>query len=350
MKKSLFKATCEVERLSERPFKSQSDIIKEAEHRAIQDADAVVRNVFVSGQTKDLASVQKGGEFLKLFTAFYSFFSTQMNAILAAYYKGKFAKQDIAGGQNYKRWMPFAKAVFYRIVLTSAMATLLKMVILGDGSDDDHKYRKVKDDEGNDIKEEIPLIERFFVQLAKNTVSTASGSFVGLRDIVSLYNNLVFEGTDFGRGASIGSISVGVIDKLTNTFKLVTQQEEKNARIDEQEAKRQAKYDKMTPEAKKKFDEKRQYMKPAHRITWADIAKGFAQTVTAASAAKTGITDTMANAAMTTLQYMADGDGRYDKTLSNIVWSAIWNKKPVEREIPQEPVKPKKKKKGADKK
>lgn len=350
LKKSLFKATCEVERLSERPFKSQSDIIKEAEHRAIQDADAVVRNVFGSGQTKDLASVQKGGEFLKLFTAFYSFFSTQMNAILAAYYKGKFAKQDIAGGQNYKRWMPFAKAVFYRIVLTSAMATLLKMVILGDGSDDDHKYRKVKDDEGNDIKEEIPLIERFFVQLAKNTVSTASGSFVGLRDIVSLYNNLVFEGTDFGRGASIGSISVGVIDKLTNTFKLVTQQEEKNARIDEQEAKRQAKYDKMTPEAKKKFDEKRQYMKPAHRITWADIAKGFAQTVTAASAAKTGITDTMANAAMTTLQYMADGDGRYDKTMSNIVWSAIWNKKPVEREIPQEPVKPKKKKKGADKK
>lgn len=350
LKKSLFKATYEVERLSERPFKSQSDIIKEAEHRAIQDADAVVRNVFGSGQTKDLASVQKGGEFLKLFTAFYSFFSTQMNAILAAYYKGKFAKQDIAGGQNYKRWMPFAKAVFYRIVLTSAMATLLKMAILGDGSDDDHKYRKVKDDEGNDIKDEIPLIERFFVQLAKNTVSTASGSFVGLRDIVSLYNNLVFEGTDFGRGASIGSISVGVIDKLTNTFKLVTQQEEKNARIDEQEAKRQAKYDKMTPEAKKKFDEKRQYMKPAHRITWADIAKGFAQTVTAASAAKTGITDTMANAAMTTLQYMADGDGRYDKTLSNIVWSAIWNKKPVEREIPQEPVKPKKKKKGADKK
>lgn len=350
LKKSLFKATCEVERLSERPFKSQSDIIKEAEHRAIQDADAVVRNVFGSGQTKDLASVQKGGEFLKLFTAFYSFFSTQMNAILAAYYKGKFAKQDIAGGQNYKRWMPFAKAVFYRIVLTSAMATLLKMVILGDGNDDDHKYRKVKDDEGNDIKEEIPLIERFFVQLAKNTVSTASGSFVGLRDIVSLYNNLVFEGTDFGRGASIGSISVGVIDKLTNTFKLVTQQEEKNARIDEQEAKRQAKYDKMTPEAKKKFDEKLQYMKPAHRITWADIAKGVAQTVTAASAAKTGITDTMANAAMTTLQYMADGDGRYDKSMSNVVWSAFWNKKPVEREIPQEPVKPKKKKKGADKK
>ncbi len=350
LKKSLFKATCEVERLSERPFKSQSDIIKEAEHRAIQDADAVVRNVFGSGQTKDLASVQKGGEFLKLFTAFYSFFSTQMNAILAAYYKGKFAKQDIAGGQNYKRWMPFAKAVFYRIVLTSAMATLLKMVLLGDGSDDDHKYRKVKDGDGNDIKEEIPLIERFFVQLAKNTVSTASGSFVGLRDIVGLYSNLVFEGTDFGRGASIGSISVGVIDKLTKTFNLAAQQEERNARIDEQEAKRQAKYDKMTPEAKKKFDEKRQYMKPAHRITGADIAKSAVQTATAASAAKTGITDTMASAVMTTLQYMADGDGRYDKSLSNIVWSAIWNKKPVEREIPQKPVKPKKKKKGADKK
>lgn len=345
LRKELWKAEVELDRLSNLSVKSQADIVAEAEKRSAQAADEAVRSVFGSGQTKDLAAVQKGGEFLKLFTAFYSFFNTQANAILAAYYKGKFQRDELAGATGLRRWMPFAKAVFYRIILTSAMSTVMKMVLLGDGDDDKHKYRKAKNADGTEIDEEVPVLERFMVQFAKNTVSTASGTAVGLRDIVGLYTNLIFEGTDYGRGASIGSIGMGVIDKLTQTFKLASQQEEKNTKIEEQELRRQARYDKMTPAAKKKFDEDLKYRKPVHRITYADIGKSLTQAATSVTAGRTGITDSIANTVMTTLQYMADGDGCYDKSLSNMAWSAIWNKKPVAREIPKKPPEEKKKKK-----
>jgi hypothetical protein len=345
LRKELWKAEVELDRLSNLPVKSQADIVAEAEKRSAQAADEAVRSVFGSGQTKDLAAVQKGGEFLKLFTAFYSFFNTQANAILAAYYKGKFQRDELAGATGLRRWMPFAKAVFYRIILTSAMSTVMKMVLLGDGDDDKHKYRKVKNADGTEIDEEVPVLERFMVQFAKNTVSTASGTAVGLRDIVGLYTNLIFEGTDYGRGASIGSVGMGVIDKLTQTFKLASQQEEKNTKIEEQELRRQARYDKMTPAAKKKFDEDLKYRKPVHRTTYVDIGKSLTQAATSVTAGRTGITDSIANTVMTTLQYMADGDGCYDKSLSNMAWSAIWNKKPVAREIPKKPSEEKKKKK-----
>ncbi len=36
----------------------------------------------------------------------------------------------------------------------------------------------------------------------------------------------------------------------------------------------------------------------------------------------------MANSVFTTMQYIADGDGRYDTNLKNIIWSALFNKKP----------------------
>ena len=106
----------------------------------------------------------------------------------------------------------------------------------------------------------------------------------------------------------------------------------------------------MTPAARKKFDEEQKYKKPPKRINYIDIFKEFGDAVVSATAARTGVTDTIANAAFTTLQYMLDGDGRYDSTLSNIVWrSVFWNKKPVEREVPKKPEEPKKKKKGAKK-
>ena len=88
----------------------------------------------------------------------------------------------------------------------------------------------------------------------------------------------------------------------------------------------------------------KQYAKPPKRITWADIAKAGGEVGTTFFAARTGITSTMANSVMTTMQYLADGDGRYDTNLKNIIWSAIFNKKPVEREIPEKPKQPKKKK------
>ena len=58
------------------------------------------------------------------------------------------------------------------------------------------------------------------------------------------------------------------------------------------------------------------------------------------TANKFGVTDTMTNAVFSTMQYLWDDDGRYEKTLWNmIVHSAIFAKKPVKRIIPERPKK-----------
>ena len=346
MEKALWEAEKELDKLANVDLMLPDDILKEAEVRAIQTADGAVRNVFGSGHTKDLAPIQKGGEFVKMFTCFYSFFNTQANAILANYYKGKFAKEELTGLQNIAVWMPFAKSVLFRIFLTSALSTIMKMAFGLDGDDDKDKYRKVLNEDGTETKEEIPSLERFLTQYAKNTVSTASGTMVGVRDVASLVCTYLFDGYDMG-GSKAGSVPTAFIDKAYSTFKLANKKEERDAKIAADEERRKARYEKMSPKQKKKFDEELQYRHPAKRITYADIAKSGVGTVTSVTAAQTGITDTMANTVMTTMQYMADGDGRYDPSLSNIMWSAFWNKKPVEREIPEKPVKPKKNKKGA---
>ena len=136
---------------------------------AIFAADRKVRNVFGSGDVKDLAAVQKGSELMKLFTMFYGYFSVQANAILRSYYRGRSAKS----------WAPLASTILYRIFLTSALATLGRMMIFGEGDDDKDKYRK--DAAGNKV--EIPRTERILKQYAKNTLSTATGMAVGATQI-----------------------------------------------------------------------------------------------------------------------------------------------------------------------
>lgn len=350
MNKELWAAERDIDLLENIEVKSQNDILEEAKELSVRDADAAVRNAFGSGKTKDLApALREKSELMKMFTVFISYFNTQMNAIALSYYGGKFAREDLTGLQNLGRWMPLIRSLMYRIFLTALIGSLLKMALTGDGSDDKHKYRKVKDAEGNEHDEEIPLLERFLVQFGKNLVSTATGSLIGIREITAVLNNLVFEGTDYGRGAGGAPIAFACADKALKALKLAMAKADKDAEIEEAEKKKKEKYAKMTPAARKKFDEEQKYKKPPQRINYIDIAKEVVGAVTSATAARTGITDTIANTAFTTLQYMLDGDGRYDSTLSNIVWSAFWNKKPVEREVPKKPEEPKKKKKGAKK-
>lgn len=350
MNKELWAAERDIDLLENIEVKSQNDILEEAKELSVRDADAAVRNAFGSGKTKDLApALREKSELMKMFTVFISYFNTQMNAIALSYYGGKFAREDLTGLQNLGRWMPLIRSLMYRIFLTALIGSLLKMALTGDGSDDKHKYRKVKDAEGNEHDEEIPLLERFLVQFGKNLVSTATGSLIGIREITAVLNNLVFEGTDYGRGAGGAPIAFACADKALKALKLAMAKADKDAEIEEAEKKKKEKYAKMTPAARKKFDEEQKYKKPPKRINYIDIFKEFGDAVVSATAARTGVTDTIANTAFTTLQYMLDGDGRYDSTLSNIVWSAFWNKKPVEREVPKKPEEPKKKKKGAKK-
>lgn len=347
LKEELFEAELRLDKASELPTLDEKEILKEAEQRSIEAADGAVRDVFGSGEIKDLASIQKGSEITKLFTAFYSFFNTQANAILEEYYKGKYPQ--VASISKFQRWMPLAKSVLYRIVLTSAASTILRMALLGDGSDDKHKYDKEKDADGKEKKTEIPLLERFLNQLGKNILSTATGTLWGLRDIASFYINETFDGTDYGRGIDIAGVATQAGQKIAALSKLVMEKGERDLKIADAEAKEAARYKKMTKKQRQKYDAEKQYKKPVKRITYTDIAKAAGGIATSLTAARTGITDTMANAVFTTMQYMDDTDGRYDPSLKNIVWSALFNKKPADREIPDKPEQPKKKK-GKNKK
>jgi hypothetical protein len=340
LKEKLFDAKIRLDKAADLKILDEQEMLKETEQRSIETADSAVRDVFGSGEIKDLASIQKGPEIAKLFTAFYSFFNTQANAILDAYYKGKYDN-----GSNFTRWMPAAKAVLYRIVLTSAMSTVLRMALLGDGSDDKNKYRKEKDADGKEKKIEIPLMERFLNQFGKNTLSTAAGTLWGLRDIASFYINEAFDGTDYGRGIDIAGVATQAGQKIAALSKLVMEKGDRDLKIADAEAKEAARYRKMTKKQRQKYDAEKQYKNPVKRITYTDIAKAAGGVATSMTAAKTGITDTMANTVLTTMQYMNDTDGRYDPSLKNIIWSALFDKKPVAREVPSKPEPPKKNKK-----
>lgn len=342
LQKDLYMAEVELDNASELRFLTDKEILTEAESRSIAEADKSIREVFGSGQTKDLASIQKGGELLKLFTPFYTFFNTQANAILQAYYKGKFMKPTTMG-ENITRWLPVARSFLYRIVLTSALSTMLRMALLGDGSDDKHKYEKVKNAEGTEEKIEIPAMQRFLTQFGKNTLSTMAGTMWGVRDIASFFINESFEGTDYGRGIGFSNVALAGGEKITALYKLLDKKAEKDLEIADKEAKWQAEYMKAGAKKRKTMLEDKQYQKPPKRITYADIAKASGEIGTTFFAARTGITSTMANSVFTTMQYIADGDGRYDTNLKNIIWSALFNKKPVERVIPEKPKQPKKK-------
>lgn len=338
----LYLADVELDKASEVVLLTEKEILAEAEQRSILEADKAVRDVFGSGQTKDLASIQKGNELLKLFTPFYSFFNTQANAILEAYYRGKYVKGSDVNA--FTRWMPLAKSFLYRIILTSALSTMLKMVLLGDGSDDKKKFETVKKADGTEEKVEIPILQRFLTQFGKNTLSTMTGTLAGVRDIATYFINQSFDGTDYGRGMNISNVAFAGGDKIAAFYKAIANKTEKDMEIAEREAKWQEEYAKASAKKKQKMLDDKQYAKPPKRITWADIAKAGGEVGTTFFAARTGITSTMANSVMTTMQYLADGDGRYDTNLKNIIWSAIFNKKPVEREIPEKPKQPKKKK------
>lgn len=345
LKKKLFDAQIKLDNATDLQILNEQEILKEAEQRSIETADGAVRDTFGSGEIKDQASIQKGGEKEKLFTAFYSFFNTQANAILESYYK---SKHDTTSGR-ITRWMPAAKSVLYRILLTSALSTMMRMAFLGDGSDDKEKYRTEKDAKGNKTKVEIPFMERFLSQLGKNTLSTAAGALWGVRDVANFYINMKFDGTDYGRGISMGGVTTQAAIRISTLSKLLINKNERDLKIADQEAKEAARYHKMSRTQRKKYDENKKYKHPVKRITYTDILKSglnAASTLPGIGAANTGLTDTVINSVLTTMQYMENTDGRYDPTLKNIIWSALFNKKPVEREIPDKPKQTKHKRGG----
>lgn len=341
--RGLYEAEMALQKATERDILTDEEVLKEAERRAIAQADAAIRDTFGSGQTQDLSIIQRQrGELYKLMTTFYSFFNTQFNAIFAAYRHGKFG---LKGKSMIKRWAPFVRAVFYRLVVMSLIGSMLKFALGVDGSDDKDKYRKVKNPQtGNEERVEVSALECFLRVFGNNLLSTATGSFVGVRDIANLAVTYLFDGTTYGRGINPISTAFKPFEELGKAVDLLARKGKKDLEIEEQHAKKQKAQEerlkklrgKARQEYLKKIAEEEKYKHPDQHITYSEIARHGLNAASTLTAAHTGITNTLVDAVTGTMQYMNDADNRYEGGW-NIVWSAVFDKKPVEREIPKKP-------------
>jgi hypothetical protein len=346
--KEFYEAGHRLERASELPIREGREIIEEAELRAVQKADAAVRDVFGSGQTKDLAEVQRSrNEAVKMLTSFYSFFNTQFNAILEAHFKGKY---DAHGYKYMHVWMPLARAVIYRIVLVTLIGAGLKFALGLEGDDEKDRYRTVKDPKtGETKKEEVSDYERFMSVFGKNLLSTGTGTLPIVRDVAGLIGSAVFDGTTYGRNFELGSVLTRGAKQVQATVNLMIQKGKKDLEREEKEAKERERVKKMTPKQRKAYEEAKKYKKPEKEIGYLDIAKSAAQAASTFTAAQTGVTNTITDGIFSALQYAADmmeTDNYYDKDFRNVMRSVLFDKKLRAEEPPPKPEKPKKPKKN----
>lgn len=346
--KEFYEAGHRLERASELPIREGREIIEEAELRAVQKADAAVRDVFGSGQTKDLAEVQRSrNEAVKMLTSFYSFFNTQFNAIIEAHFKGKY---DAHGYKYMHVWMPLARAVIYRIVLVTLIGAGLKFALGLEGDDEKDRYRTVKDPKtGETKKEEVSDYERFMSVFGKNLLSTGTGTLPIVRDVAGLIGSAVFDGTTYGRNFELGSVLTRGAKQVQATVNLMIQKGKKDLEREEKEAKERERVKKMTPKQRKAYEEAKKYKKPEKEIGYLDIAKSAAQATSTFTAASTGVTNTITDGIFSALQYAADmmeTDNYYDRDFRNVMRSVLFDKKLRAEEPPPKPEKPKKPKKN----
>lgn len=356
IKKELFKAEQDLHDAMALPIYTDTEMLQEAERRSVMDADKAIRDTFGSGRTMDQSSLQRNkNAFLKLATTFYSFFNTQFNAILANYRHARFGTNPSFIG----RWAPFAKSVMYRLVIMTLIGISIKFALGLDGDDDKDRFRTVINPQtGKSEKVEIPLGQRFFNTYAKNLLSTAAGGFPFIRDVVNFAISAIFDGTTYGRSASPFSVGGRAFEEASKTIDLMAKKSSHNMAVDAQEAKRRhteaeklkKKKGKARREYRKKLEEDAKYRQPVKHITNSEIARHGLNALSSLTAARTGITSTMTDAITGTMQYLNDSDNRYDDDWKNIIWSVVFDKKPVERDIPKRPKKDESEKKKKKKK
>lgn len=356
IKKELFKAEQDLHDAMALPIYTDTEMLQEAERRSVMDADKAVRDTFGSGRTMDQSSLQRNkNAFLKLATTFYSFFNTQFNAIWANYRHARFGAEP----RFIKRWAPFAKSAIYRLIIMTLIGSAMKFALGLDGSDDKDKYRTVVNlQTGDSDWVEIPWDERFFKVYAQNVLSSAAGGFPFIRDVVNFAISAIFDGTTYGRSASPFSVGGRAFEEVSKTIDLMAKKSSHNMAIDAQEAKRhqteaeklKKKKGKARREYLKKLEEDAKYRQPVKHITNSEIARHGLNALSSLTAARTGITSTMTDAITGTMQYLNDSDNRYDDDWKNIIWSVVFDKKPVERDIPKRPKKDESEKKKKKKK
>ncbi|BEU87821.1 hypothetical protein TAMA11512_12850 [Selenomonas sp. TAMA-11512] len=330
-------------------IRTDEEILSDAEGKAVFRADRAVREVFGSGRDMDQSSVQRNkNELMRLLTIFYSYFNTQFNALLAAYRKGKFSGEPT----HVKHWIPFARSVFYRILIPSLITMGLKYALGLEGDDERDKYKRVFNPKtGKYEKVERGAIERFSTLYAKNVLLNTSGGIPILRDVTNLAANQIFDGTTYGRSYSPVSVVTRGGSEIWDAILLLSKKSEKDSEIaakkalkeqKEQETLRKKK-GKAKREYMQKLEEDKLYEKPDEAITYSEILQKAGSGAATFTAARTGITTTLVDSITRTMQYMNDEENRYEGGW-NILWSVFFDKKPVKREILEKPKKEKKKK------
>ena len=343
--KEFAEAGIALERAGELPIYDEAERIREAEMRAVQAGDAAVRDTFGSGQTKDLAAIQRSrNEAVKMFTSFYSFFNTQFNAVLESYYGGKY---NADGYRHIRVWMPFARSVLYRIILVGLIGGLGKAALGLEGDDDKDKYRNVVDPKtGKTTKVEVPWEERWMNVIGKNTVSTATGMIPIVRDLIGMVTDALFDGTTRGRNFEVGSVVSRGGKQAMATWYLIMKKGEDDLKREAEKAKERERVKKMTKKQREKYEEEKKYKKPKKEVGYVDIAKSAAQTVSTFTASRHGVTNTLSDGVFSAVQFavdMMETDNYYDPRVTNVMRSVIFDKKLREKEVPKKPESPKKK-------
>ena len=347
--KEFAEAGIALERASELPIYDEAERIREAEMRAVQAGDAAVRDTFGSGQTKDLAAIQRSRhEAVKMFTSFYSFFNTQFNAVLESYYSGKY---NADGYRHIRVWMPFARSVLYRIILVGLIGGLGKAALGLEGDDDRDKYRNVVDPKtGKTTKVEVPWEERWMNVVGKNTVSTATGMIPLVRDLIGMVTDALFDGTARGRNFEVGSVLSRGGKQAVATWNLIMKKGEDDLKREAEEAKERERVKKMTRKQREKYEEGKKYKKPKKEVGYVDIAKSAAQTVSTFTASRHGVTNTLSDGVFSAAQFavdMMETDNYYDPDIRNVLRAVFFDKKLREKEVPKKPEPPKKKQRRA---
>lgn len=103
------------------------------EAAAVRAGDAAVRRVFGNGQTVDLAAVQRGGEFEKMFTMFYSYFSVVHNAIALKVWEARKARVD--GKKLTQALAPVLTGIIFWMAIPAVIEAGIRAMI--DDDDDD---------------------------------------------------------------------------------------------------------------------------------------------------------------------------------------------------------------------
>lgn len=165
-------------------YETGMDQFQGDEAKAIDYADQVVRTTQSSGLQKDLASIQRGGPLMKMFTAFYSYFSATYNLMVEQH-------------RGMKRVRDMPKFVANMALLTFVPAVLSEL-LLGRGPDEDED-------------------ESWWFWSGKTTLKYLLGAFVGVRD----FGNAVL-----GSGAGYAGSPVGsAIESMVKLTKQIQQGE-----------------------------------------------------------------------------------------------------------------------------